>query len=164
MKVSSSPNEPQSEEGELSKDLELDEMKPGGYPSEIQLNPKDGTQFRCNLCHKLPRDAVDLSCVAHENSSEELDESAFTFCEICLKSYLAAHNNLCPLNNHENPSFESDLFIRRHVMRTSVLCPRAIFRLVCRPLFPTFFCTLPLFFLGRTTTFRAKLHAFGKAE
>ena len=41
----------------------------------------------------------------HSNDSE-IDTSKLLYCKICIKAELYKRDDLCPINNHKNPSYK----------------------------------------------------------
>ncbi len=117
------------------KDGEKEEV--GGYNWDMVVDPSSSKPlFTCGQCKKLLKNAVDMSCQNHAD-----DEESHSFCEKCVVTYMKANQNKCPVNNHENPTYVANLFIRKKVDQTKINCPRNLeikLRDISHPPFPLF--------------------------
>ncbi len=93
-----------------------------GHNPDLFVDLESLKQWLCYICKKVAKDAVELSCEAHED-----DESAdgCTFCQNCLQSHIDSHKT-CPIGNHPNPTFERTLYIRKQILKAIVKCLRTI--------------------------------------
>ncbi len=95
------------------------EIESKGYDFDSLKDPQVAKKlYKCGLCRKMARKAVELSCPAHD---EDLVSSIY--CEKCLKSHLSANNNLCPSTKHPNATYEASRAVRRQILSLEVVCP-----------------------------------------
>ncbi len=95
----------------------------GGHDWSLLENPSDEKRakqlYPCNLCKKIARNAVSITCLEHEK--EELVEGLF--CELCLISYLNKNKKTCPINGHSNVSWVNARITRKSIGLLNVICP-----------------------------------------
>ena len=72
----------------------------------------------------MSRNAVEVTCNEHKE-----DENIHVYCEWCLKSYLNANKDACPINNNHKCTFNANRYMRVQILKLKVRCPNADLRM-----------------------------------
>ncbi|ETO02836.1 hypothetical protein RFI_34577 [Reticulomyxa filosa] len=85
----------------------------------LQLNqPEQFEHFICLICKQVANSLVELCCPQHK----DIDESTIVG-ENCLKQFLKANSNSCPIQHHENIEYVRCTASQRHIGSLKVICP-----------------------------------------
>ncbi|ETN99807.1 hypothetical protein RFI_37660, partial [Reticulomyxa filosa] len=77
----------------------------------LQLNqPEQFEHFICLICKQVANSPVELCCSQHK----DIDESTIVG-ENCLKQFLKANSNSCPIQPHENIEYVRCAASQRHI-------------------------------------------------
>ncbi|ETO07805.1 G-protein beta WD-40 repeats containing protein [Reticulomyxa filosa] len=82
-------------------------------------HPNQINDFVCLICKQVANNPVEISCQQHQN----LDGSLIIG-EHCLKQFLAANPNSCPVQPHEHCEYTKIRLAQRQIGELKVKCPR----------------------------------------
>ncbi|ETO04919.1 hypothetical protein RFI_32476 [Reticulomyxa filosa] len=85
----------------------------------LQLNPPNNIEdFICLICKQVANSPVSIHCPQHQNLDELLIVG-----ENCLKQFLGANSNLCPIELHSNCQYAKSKLTQRYIYELSIICP-----------------------------------------
>ncbi|ETO27232.1 hypothetical protein RFI_09897 [Reticulomyxa filosa] len=75
--------------------------------------------FICFICKGIASNPIEINCPQHQKPDEILFVG-----EHCLKRFLGANPNLCPVRPHEHCQYAKSRLAQRHISELKVMCPR----------------------------------------